>query len=187
MLDYIVVSVADLKEQFEDLSALKQAFNEFKCERENDLEVFLRDKCLTYEQAGNCRTFLILDEKQLEEHSKLSIVAFFSTAIAPLDISDLGRKVKKKLHGPVPLNKDLISVFLIGQLGRNDDYSKELMPGELIINECFAAIERAKKIVGGRILLVECRQHLLKFYKKHQFVDVSKGKDNLYQLYKKIS
>ncbi|MDB8437707.1 hypothetical protein [Turicibacter sanguinis] len=187
MLDYVVVSVADLKEQFEDLEVLKQAFSEFKCARENDLEVFLRTKCLDYEQAGNCRTFLILDEKQLNEHSKLSIVAFFSTAIAPLDISALGKKVRKRLHGPVPLSKQLMSVFLIGQLGRNDSYSKEQMPGEVIINECFAAIERAKKIIGGRILLVECRGHLLSFYEKYGFIRVSKDESELYQLYKKIS
>ena len=187
MIDYVVVSLADIINQYEDLNVLEEAFQNFKCHREVDLEIFLRDKCLNYERAGNCRTFLLLDKKQLDDNSNLSIVAFFSTATTPLDISSLGKKVRKRLHGPIPLNKDVISVFLIGQLGRNDLYSKDEMPGEVIIGECFAAIERAKQIVGGRILLVECREHLLKFYEKHGFVGVSKSKDNLYQLYKKIA
>lgn len=187
MIDYVVVSLTDIISQYKDISILEEAFQNFKCQREVDLETFLQNKCLKYEEAGNCRTFLLLDKKKLDDDFDLSIIAFFSTAMTPLDISSLGKKLRKKIHGPLPLNKKVVPVFLIGQLGRNDLYSKHEMPGEVIIGECFAAIERAKQLVGGRILLVECRERLLNFYENHNFVRVSKNEDSLYQLYKKIA
>lgn len=187
MIEYSVYSLTEVLNQFGKVDILEEAFSAFKCSREEDLEVFLCNKCLKYEMAGNCRTFLILDKEQLIKHSKISIVAFFSTAITTLDISTVRKKLRQKVLGPAPLNKESMPVFLIGQLGRSDAYSKEQMPGEVVMGECLAAIERAKVVVGGRILLVECREHLLGYYNKYDFVEVTKDKGTLYQLYRKIS
>ena len=186
MIDYIVVSVADILENQQDID-LTDIFKKFSCKKELDLEKFLHDKCLNYEKAGTCRTYLMLDKEELYKRIKIKILAFFSISTTTLEITDFSNRTKKKILGPLPQqNKDFIPVFLIGQLGRNDNCNKEQLPGEEIIGECLAAIKRAQEIVGGRIALVECREHLVKFYESHGFVKVTNER-KLYQLYRKIS
>ena len=81
-----------------------------------------------------------------------------------------------------------ISAYLIGQLGRCDSYSKENLPGEIILKEAYAAINRAIEIIGGNLLILECREHMfLKFYEKYNFKKLYDELENgLYTLYKKI-
>ena len=75
-----------------------------------------------------------------------------------------------------------------GQLGRCDSYSKENLPGEIILKEAYAAIDRAIEVIGGNLLILECREHMFsKFYEKYNFKKLYDELDNgLYTLYKKI-
>ena len=81
-----------------------------------------------------------------------------------------------------------VSAFLIGQLGRCDDYSAEDLSGEQILNECYHAISLAARIVGGKMIVLECREHMYeKFYQKQEFKKIydKLNEENLYALYKK--
>lgn len=82
-----------------------------------------------------------------------------------------------------------ISAFLIGQLGRADDCSPEDLSGQQLLNECYHAISLAARIVGGNLLVLECREHMYeKFYEKQGFKKLydDLNEENLYTLYKKI-
>lgn len=86
-------------------------------------------------------------------------------------------------------NLKSISAFLIGQLGRSDEYSNEDLSGQQILNECYHAISLAAKIVGGKLLVLECREHMYgKFYEKQGFKKLydKLNDEGLYTLYKRM-
>ena len=101
------------------------------------------------------------------------------------------KKKKRKVLGNYPGRDGLSSIptYLIGQLGRSDLYTKEDLPGEQLLNECYHAISKAARIVGGKIIILECREKMYdKFYKNQGFNDLygELSEEGLYTLYKKI-
>ena len=52
-------------------------FNDFTCEREKDLEIFLRNKAITYDNSNLGKTSLIIDKDSFDQ-GKLDVMAFFT-------------------------------------------------------------------------------------------------------------
>ena len=66
----------------------------FVCEKDADIENFLKSRAIQFEKLGKSRTFFIYDEDQDE----LQILAYFTLAIQVLKIPEgmlSGNKVKK--------------------------------------------------------------------------------------------
>ena len=94
-------------------------------------------------------------------------MAYFTIAQKSIDISVLSKKKKRKVLGEYPGRDGLNSVpaYLIGQLGRCDKYDSNDLSGQQLLNECYHAISLATMIVGGNLLVLECREHMYdKFY-----------------------
>lgn len=191
MIDYVVLSLGELlregyKEKIED------AYKKFSCSRETDLENFLICKSTEYDNIGFGKTYLIIDKDKLIDEQELIIIAYFTIAIKSLDISALSAKHKREIFGAYPGRDTLNSIpgYLIGQLGRSDTYSSQDISGETILNECYHAISKAAKAVGGRVVVLECREWMFeKFYKQQGFKMFYKEqtKEQLYTLYKRIN
>ena len=191
MRDYIVFSLGELLEGGITEESLLPSFNDFKCEREKDLEVFLQNRSITYDKANLGKTSLIIDKEGYKKHDRFDIMAFFTIAQTSIDIENLSSSKKKKLLGSVPGRDRLKSyqAYLIGQLGRSDKYSSKDISGDTILNECYSEIRKVQRIIGGRLLLLECREHIFeKFYAKKGYAKLSDELDEhgLYTLYKQI-
>ena len=140
-----------------------------------------------FEKIGKSRTFFIFDE----ESDTFKILAQFTIAIQVLRLPKTllsGRKIKILDGFGSKINGELISEFpviLIGQFSKNDSYSKEIN-GEEIMQYCFATILEGQSKLGGRIVMLECKNHpyLLEFYKKYGFqvIDKNYEKNELFQL-----
>lgn len=187
MIDYVVYSLKDLMSTPNELAVFIKSFSNFKCEKNEDVENFLKSDCIKYEEDNNCRTFFILDKEKLKK-AEVSIVAFFSIAITGVGISGVTRSKRRKLLGSKLKNKEVIPAYLIGQLGRNDAYKNVDLSGDIILKECYERIKEAQRSVGGRLMLIECKKEVLKFYRDNNFLEVSKepGKKGLYQMYKML-
>lgn len=189
MIDYIVVSLGELlKDEGISIEKLNNIFKKFSCSKEKDLEDFLVKSAIQYEQIEYGKTFLILD-KQKMVNGELNVAAFFTIGQVSLDISVLSQKRKRKIVGNFPGRDNINSLpaYLIGQLGRSDEYSKTMMPGKLILDECYSRIRAAQVIVGGKIMILECREALQEFYKSQDFKQLNdKNEQGLYTYYKKI-
>jgi len=72
-----------------------------------------------------------------------------------------------------------VIVYLIAQLAKNDLYRSEIK-GEEILDRAINIIERSQKLVGGRIIMVECENKgsLLKFYEEHGFKNPQVNRSN---------
>ncbi len=68
-----------------------------------------------------------------------------------------------KEHGELISN---FPCYLIGQLARNSNVPKESITGTEILSIAYSIIGEAVKAVGGRNILIECRntEKLVKFY-----------------------
>lgn len=173
-----------------DNEKIENAFKKFSCQREEDLENFLVHKAITYQKAEYGKTYLCIDEEKLL-NGEFAVMAYFTIAQRAVDISEMSAAKRKKVLGAHPGRDSIkhVSAFLIGQLGRSDDYTNDDLSGEQILNECYHAISMAAKIVGGKLLILECREHMFsKFYEKQGFKKLYEklNDENLYTLYKKV-
>lgn len=178
MTDFYVVPLSDLiksKDQ-EELEPLKRVLSSFSCKKETDLEYFLNKKAIEYEITGYGKTFLIVDKEKINQ-GEFVVMAFFTTAQTALDITNLSNKKRKKVIGstiPGRDNLETIPAYLIGQIGRDDRYSHNELPGHVILQECYVKIDEARRIVGGSLLLLECRPKMFKnFYEKEEFLELN--------------
>ena len=72
-----------------------------------------------------------------------------------------------------------IPCYLIGQLARNDGVTHDQLAGCDLIEEAHRIIMESVNSVGGRIMMIECRneQKLLNFYHDNGFNEVSNEAD----------
>lgn len=189
MINYVVLSLGEMLSEF-DTKVIDEAFKKFSCQRETDLENFLVNKAVLYENIEFGKTYLIVDEDLLKA-GVFSVAAYFTIAHTSVDISMLSNKKRKQALGNYPGRDGLnnVSAYLIGQLGRNDSYNSDDISGEVILKECYHAISRAARVVGGRLLILECRENMFgKFYEKHGFKKLydELNEEKLYTLFMRM-
>lgn len=139
----------------------------FSCPKNLDVEQFLTDpnKAIRLEQADIARTYLMLDNQG-------DIVAYFSLSTKQIDIDDpdISKAERKKLDG-INKNAQTIKAFLIGQIGKNQSLSNNPIQIRHILNETYQVINKAKKLIGGRTIILECEPNarLLQLYEENGF------------------
>lgn len=191
MKEYILVALGELLSKGIDENNIQEMLKKFSCQREVDLEDFLLHKAIAYEKANFGKTFLFIDKEKMDE-GELCIMAYFTTAQSTLDISKLSSSQRRKVLGEYPGRDALSSIpaFLIGQLGRNDAYTSDDISGEQILNECYSSLSIASQIVGGKFIVLECREKMYsKFYQNKGFRRLYSelNENGLYTLLKKVN
>lgn len=189
-ITYKVIPLGELLSKEYNQDKLNNAFKKFSCQREADLENFLQEKAILYENTNLGKTYLILDSAELKNNNFI-IAGYFTIAQKSVDISEISAKKRRKMLGAYPGRDKLKSVpaYLIGQLGRSDCYSAQQLPGNTILNECYNAISLASMIVGGNLIVLECREGMFsKVYEKLGFKKLydSLNEEKLDTLYKKV-
>lgn len=187
---YTVIPLGELLSKEYNQDKLNTAFRKFSCQREADLENFLQEKAILYENTNLGKTYLILDSEELKNKNFI-IAGYFTIAQKSVDISEIATKKRRKMLGSYPGRDKLKSIpaYLIGQLGRCDTYSSSELPGNTILNECYNVISLASRIVGGNLVVLECRDGMFsKVYEKLGFKKLytSLNEENLDTLYKKV-
>ncbi len=144
----------------------------FTCIKDQDVENFLRTKAIKYEKLGKSRTFLICSFID----GKIRIIAYFAIALQVIKISEqLSRSQIKNLDGVSyqtrgkPITE--VPALLIGQLAKNDFY-KNLITGEQLMEFCMNRILEGQKLLSGRVVVLECKNisYLInEFYSKFSF------------------
>jgi len=190
MTKYVTVQLSELLQVGQE-KILEEIFKKFSCCLEKDLEDFLTAKAIRYEKIGYGRTFLMFEENALD-NGEIKIMAFFTIAQTSIDLSEVSKKKRRKMLGEHPGREVLKScpAYLIGQIGRSDDYSHDSLPGKVILNECYEVIRKAHLILGGRLITLECREKMFdSFYAGNGFlkIDDKTNSENLLTLYKKAN
>jgi len=167
----VIVPLSDLIETF-DQTTLSNEIAKFHCSRNTDVEKFLHTRSIAFEQAGKSRSFLVVTEESLQQHSaSIDIVGYFALALKHLILGDdISKTRRKKLNGLFIPENNVVVGYLIGQIAKNDLF-KDNVTGRQLLRYALDLIEIAKRSVGGRFVIVECttEQKLLKYYAENGF------------------
>jgi len=159
-----------------DLSRIKKDLAGFKCVRDFDVEGFLREDAIPFEKAHKSRTYLVV--KKRPRNQDLAILGYFSLAISRMRISKgVSRSKVRKLNG-IGEKRD-VPCYLIGQLGKNDEYSGDI-DGNRLISYAMSFLQNGHEQLGGRFVRVDCRDvtALCKFYERNGFTSYQKDRES---------
>ena len=112
-------------------------------------------------------------------------MGYFSIAMKTMKvpiIDTMSNTLRKKLGNISDREQNLV-VFLIGQLGRDTRYTQDDFDGKKMLEDCYRLINSARDIVGGRLLLLECKpiDRLCSYYESEGFIDITENDDGLKQ------
>lgn len=168
----------------ERIKVLDKVFSSFKCSQKNqDVEKFITELAIEFEKKRISSTFLIFNDEELEK-GNLVLDAFFSLALKVFEFSDEVSKSDKK---KACTNEDSTPAYLIGQLARSVNTKSGL--GKEALIKAIEYIKGAQYYVGGRLVYLDCRDDLVKYYEKQGFKFIQKRKspdengDKLNQMY----
>lgn len=153
-------------------SKAQELISVFLCEKNADIEYFLKNRAILFEKLGKSRTFFIYDE----DADEFNILAYFTLAIQVLRIPEemiSGRKTRffdgfsSKIKG---IKITEFPSILIGQLGKKEMYP-DAISGTEIMEYCLAKIFEGQLRLGGRIIMLECKDipYLIRLYEQFGF------------------
>ena len=170
----------------------------FSCSKDKDIEYFLHNRAVEFEQLSKSRTYLIFNQEEMETKNitELTVYGYISIAIKILAVpTAVSNRVRKELDGfSAKIHGEQISDFpcyLIGQLSRNSNVSQNSLSGKELIDFAKDVIATAVEVVGGRYMMIECRnsKKLVEFYKNNDFEEIARIPDNgqpMVQMIRKI-
>ena len=194
--------LAKVIEFLNDEGELRRLLSSFSCEQDDDIQYFLENRAIEFEQLSKARTYLAFDGEQLQKQSGLDsliIYGYISLALKVLSVPEENKNISNhkrrdldgfnaKCQGKVIED---FPCYLSGQLARNSDVDKMALPGEAILQKAFDIIQEAANAVCGRLIMVECKDdvRLIQFYSQSGFEEISRiadGETKMVQLVKRI-
>lgn len=137
----------------------------FLCKKNPEVELFLHDSAIEFEKNSSARTYLLIDERTNK------IAGYFTVSIGFANISN-SRYLTTDEREQLMVSKCpdyRIPCYLIGQLGRNDEYEHGYLSGTDMLERALSILGDAKDIVGGKFVIVECEDCLVKIYQSERF------------------
>lgn len=167
---YSVLNLGDMIKEIGE-EKCRQLIANFSCPLDPDIEYFLKQKAILFENLDLSRTYLVYTSYQ----DKMVLAGYFAIANKTLTIrKDISKTLRKKLTGTKTRDITTIPVYLIGQLAKNFEGNLKrlnLISGEELLRLAFKKILEAQSVAGGRIILVECMDNpkLRAFYERYGF------------------
>lgn len=117
---------------------VKEVISTFYCSKDHDVENFLKNenRAILYERKSKSRTYFIFDKDGLE-NGIFVLLAYYTIAMQTLKIPNgTAASQIRKLDGLYAKKGSEaiteIPAFLIGQLGKNDEYADRITGDELL-------------------------------------------------------
>lgn len=178
-LHYTIVPLTQLLLAYNnDLNSVKQELDKFSCVLNKDVENFLKDKAITFDQQGWSKTHLIYTSYKGEN----VLGAYFTLSNKNFVVKNntaLSKSLKKRIANfgqySEELKQYIVPSVLIGQIGKNDNYSS-LIQGDRLLKCAFDEIRKVQSIIGGKFIYLECedKERLKEFYKSNGFIEFGK-------------
>lgn len=180
MQGFVIINLKSIIDQVGEAAA-KAALSDFTCPMNQDVEYFLRHKAIEFAKQSIAITYLIYAQYKKEN----VLVAYFTLANKFVAIykeslsASMRKKIAKFCHYDPAIKRYTLSAPLIGQLGKNyyRGYNNLITGDELLKIACDKVAE-SQKIIGGKIVYLECedKYKLTGFYSSNGFVDFGKRK-----------
>ncbi|MDO4953425.1 MAG: hypothetical protein Q4E34_06345 [Synergistaceae bacterium] len=177
----------------ENEKSLKKMFETFECEKNEEIETFLKRDAIEFAKQRISITNLVLETGNGD---KTRLLGYFTLANKPIQINAASmsgtkrRRLQRCAAESEQKNIFNVSSMLIAQLGKNSAVKNNPLTGELLLGSALALLASVQRVVGGGIVFLECeqREKLMQFYGRNDFFKFgerssSEGK-NYFQLLK---
>ncbi len=154
----------------------KAILSSFACPFGKDVEDFIHRNAMEFAKQRIAMTFLVF----LEKDEQLHMLGYYTLANKFVSVSGhmLSKTMQKRISRfsqyDTILDRYLVSMPLIAQLGRNFKYDKTNtgFTGEDLLELACKRIISVQKVIGGKMTYIECASNpkLHAFYSKHDFV-----------------
>lgn len=172
-MGYKIINLKDIYNAIGE-SKTKEVLKDFKCDLNNDVEYFLKEKAIEFSKQDISRTYIVMSQHK----EKDVIVGYFaiankSTIIKKVILSNTKRKsLLKYAKYDNEIKGYNIALPLIGQIGKNynNGYDK-LISGEILLKFACDKIKEIQNMIGGRHVFLECEDNekLKEFYENNGF------------------
>ncbi len=166
-----------MKNNKEGSAILANWLSSFSCKYDKDIENFLHNRAVEFELLNKSRTYLVLDDDILRKEERAYIRGFFTIGLKVLDLPGNTSNNKRRMYDGFSAKQNgkivsSIPCYLIGQFAKNFS-AKNAISGAELMDMAISVIKEAVETVGGRYVLIECRDnpHLQRFYTDNGFVE----------------
>lgn len=136
---------------------------------------YLKEKAIDMELRDVSRTYLAVSEN-------VRVLGFVTLSIRCMRVPEenlLSGKTLKKMN--IEERTGVAQSYLLGQLSRSGDAPKGL--GHELLDVAFEYLGSAKRLVGCRMVRLDCRDELVPYYSGHGFKMIARDPDeNLNQM-----
>ena len=148
---------------------LHQILSDFSCDRNPDVERFLKEQAIEFTKKNQSVTYLVFSNMDAE------LVGYFTIAVKPINVS--ASKFSKTMNRKIARVSDLdegtdtytLSAYLIAQLGKNyRNGANEKITGQQLLQAAVDTIMKLQYMAGGMVVFLETEDNrkLLKFYEE---------------------
>ena len=172
------VNILDMMKMYGEDSC-KTILSTFICPLNLDVEDFIQNKAMEFARQRIAITFLVFKENE----SGSSFVGYYTLAnkfvsIAGTHLSKtLQKKIAKFSQYDDSLNRFMVSMPLIAQLGRNFNPNLPLgIAGVVLLSMALQRVLDVEYLIGGKTVYIECNNQpkLFEFYSASGFIAFDK-------------
>ncbi|MBD5136571.1 MAG: GNAT family acetyltransferase [Lachnospiraceae bacterium] len=152
---------------------LRQLLSEFFCDKNPDVERFLKEQSIEFTKKNQFVTYLVFS------NDDALLVGYFTLTIKPITVNaeNFSNTIKRKIARVSELDEEngtyTLSAYLIAQLGKNyKDEANEKITGEQLLQAAVDTIKEIQYMAGGMMIFLEAedKEKLMHFYEdKNEF------------------
>lgn len=148
---------------------LRQILSEFLCDKNPDVERFLKEQAIEFTRKNQSVTYLVFS------NDDASLVGYFTLTIKPITVNadNFSNTMKRKIARVSELDEEngtyTLSAYLIAQLGKNyKDGANRKITGNQLLQAAIDTIKELQYMAGGMVIFLEAenREKLIHFYEK---------------------
>ena len=149
---------------------VKKTLKTFVCAKNADVQDFLHNRAITFENYLRSRTYLYINNENK------GVAGYFSIGIAYLLTNQLDKAIVKFLDGYTD-ETIAIPCYLVGQLAVNDEYIGKKL-GKYLLNDALSIIDESQDKLSGRFVLIDAvnDEKVIEFYKQNSFIALESDK-----------
>ena len=146
---------------------LRKILSEFSCEKNSDVERFLKERSIEFTKKNQSVTYLVFANEDA------ALVGYFTITIKPISVNadSFSNTMKRRIARVSELdevnNTYTLSAYLIAQLGKNfTNGANERITGEQLLQATVDTIKELQYMAGGMVIFLEAENEkkLIQFY-----------------------
>lgn len=131
---------------------LRQILSEFLCDKNPDVERFLKEQAIEFTKRNQSVTYLVFS------NDDASLVGYFTLAVKPITVkadcfsNTVNRKIARVSRLDEESGSYTLSAYLIAQLGKNyRDGANRKITGAQLLQAAMETIREAQYMAGGTV------------------------------------